>query len=127
MAEVEALVRSRICGVCSDRTEDGACGREEPSGCALFHLFREVAEAIQRTDSDDIRDYIESIRVSVCALCEGRAADGSCEQRREVRCALDAYLLLVVDAIEEATGKVFSRGSFSSIAGSPKLAPRMVL
>jgi hypothetical protein len=28
-----------------------------------------------------------------------------------VRCALDAYLLLVVDAIEEVTGKIFDRES----------------
>ena len=30
-------------------------------------------------------------------------------RRRQVQCALDAYLLLVVDAIEEATGKIFDR------------------
>jgi hypothetical protein len=37
-------------------------------------------------------------------------SDGSCEERAEVRCALDAYLMLVVDAIEEATGREFDRG-----------------
>ena len=29
--------------------------------------------------------------------------------RNNVACALDAYLLLIVDAIEEATGKKFER------------------
>jgi hypothetical protein len=29
-----------------------------------------------------------------------------------VRCALDAYLLPVVDAIEEATGRTFNRQQF---------------
>ena len=35
-------------------------------------------------------------------------ADGTCETRKQVQCALDAYLLLVVEAIEDtATGKRF--------------------
>ena len=35
-------------------------------------------------------------------------ADGSCEMRHQVQCELDAYLLLVVDVIEETTGKRFA-------------------
>jgi hypothetical protein len=34
-----------------------------------------------------------------------------------VRCALDAYLLLVVDAIEEATGKTFNKGGLGAGGG----------
>jgi hypothetical protein len=68
-----------------------------------------MAAAIQSTHSDDIRDYVRAIREKVCSICEEQAADGSCEQRNQVRCALDAYLLLVVDAIEEATGRTFDR------------------
>ena len=109
-AELEAIVRKRICGVCSDRTISGECGLEEPSECALFRLFPQVAQAIQSVNSDDIHQYIEAIRQSVCSICVDEAADGSCEKRQEVRCSLDAYLLLVVDAIEEATGKTFDKG-----------------
>jgi hypothetical protein len=36
-------------------------------------------------------------------------ADGNCEARKRVQCALDAYLLLIVDAVEEATGRKFDR------------------
>jgi hypothetical protein len=36
-------------------------------------------------------------------------AEGHCETRERVDCALDAYLLLIVDAIEEATGRKFQR------------------
>jgi hypothetical protein len=36
-------------------------------------------------------------------------AEGTCETRENVACALDAYLLLIVDAIEEATGRKFER------------------
>jgi hypothetical protein len=109
LEELEAVVRNRICSVCSDRTVDGKCGLEEPAGCALFRLFPEVARAIQATSSDEIGDYIEAIREKVCSVCNEQARDGSCEMRDQVRCALDAYLLLIVEVIEEATGKTFSR------------------
>src|SRR5690242_20433676 len=99
LAELESIVRDRICHVCTERTDTGECGREDPSGCALFRLFPQVAKAIQSVKSDDIHEYIEAIREEVCSVCAGRNADGSCEERQEVRCALDAYLLLVVDAI----------------------------
>jgi hypothetical protein len=118
LAAIEAIVRNKICGVCSERTVDGACGLEQPSSCALFQLFPEVAEAIQSVHSDDIRDYIEAIRRNVCSVCAGQEPDGSCEIRQQVRCALDAYLVLVVDAIEEATGKSFERTGIGRAAGS---------
>jgi hypothetical protein len=68
-----------------------------------------VAHAIQSVKSDDIQQYLDAIRRDVCAVCSDRASDDSCETRQQVRCALDAYLLLVVDAIEEATGKTFDK------------------
>lgn len=109
LEELEAIVRAKVCSVCSDRTVDGQCGLEEPLRCALFRLFPLVAKAIVSTQSNDIRDYIQAIRNTVCSVCVDKASDGSCEFRRDVRCALDAYLMIVVDAIEEATGKRFDR------------------
>ena len=117
LAEVEALVRDRICRVCSDRKENGTCGLEEPGECALFRLFPQVAEAIQSTDSDNLQDYIDAIRRGVCTVCTAQESGGDCGLRQEVRCALDAYLLLVVEAIEEATGKTFSRPGFVQMPG----------
>ena len=109
VAELEELVRNRICGVCSDRKTDGTCGMEEPGQCALFRLFPQVAQAIQSTHSDHIDDYIDAIRRNVCTVCAAQDSDGDCAVREQVQCALDAYLLLVVEAIEEATGKDFGR------------------
>ena len=119
LLELESIVRNRICKVCTERTVDGLCGLEEPSHCALFRLFPQVAQAIQSVQSDDIQQYVEAIRRNVCAVCADQARDGSCETRQQVQCALDAYLLLVVDAIEEATGKTFDKQSLGSAgAGS---------
>jgi len=117
LVELESIVRNRICNVCTDRTVEGDCGLEEPSHCALFRLFPQVAQAIQSVKSDDIQEYLDAIRANVCSVCADRASDGSCETRQEVRCALDAYLLLVVDAIEEATGKTFNKGGLGAGGG----------
>ena len=119
LAQLESIVRNRICNVCTDRKVGGECGLEDPSSCALFRLFPQVAEAIHSVNSDDIDLYLQAIRRNVCSICTEQAADGSCETRREVRCALDAYLLLVVDAIEEATGKTFDKRNLSPAAGAP--------
>ena len=118
LVELEAIVRNRICKLCTERTIDGECDLESPSSCALFRLFPQVAQAIQSVQSDDIVPYIEAIRRNVCSVCQDQADDGSCENRRQVQCALDAYLLLVVDAIEEATGKTFDKTSYHPSAGS---------
>jgi len=109
LVELESIIRNRICQVCTARTVEGECGLEEPSSCALFRLFPQVAQAIQSVKSDDIQQYIDAIRRNVCSVCADQAHDGSCETRQQVQCSLDAYLLLVVDAIEEATGKTFNK------------------
>ena len=129
LAELEAIVRNRICRVCTERKVDGQCGLEEPSGCALFQLFPQVAQAIQSVKSDDIHEYIEAIRRNVCSVCSEAASDGSCETRQQVRCSLDAYLLLVVDAIEEATGKTFDKKGIGPIGAPPRqrLSPEIRL
>jgi len=117
LSELEAIVRNRICKVCTSRDVNGECGLEDPTMCALFGLFPQVARAVQRVTSDDIRDYIDAIREDVCSVCALRAADGSCETRDQVQCALDAYLLLVVEAIEEATRKKFDRKGLGPLGG----------
>ena len=105
LEQLETVVRGKICAVCSDRDDKGGCGLEEPTACALFRLFPQVARAIQATHSDDIRDYIAAIRGEVCSVCRDEEADGTCERREQVRCSLDAYLIPIVEAIEEATGR----------------------
>ena len=115
LTELEAIVRNRICTLCTERTSDGQCGMETPADCALFRLFPQVAQAIRSVSSDDICDYIAAIRANVCSVCHQQDADGSCETRQMVQCALDSYLLLVVDAIEEATGKTFDRNQLGGM------------
>ena len=109
LEDLEKILRAQVCSVCTDRLDDGSCGLQEPEDCALFRMLPQVAKAIQSTNSDDIRDYVRAIRENVCLICRDALPDGSCETREQVRCALDAYLVLIVGAIEEATGKTFAR------------------
>ncbi len=106
--ELETLVRSRICAVCTERTVEGACSTAS-SRCSLFELFPLVAQAIAATDSDQVEPYIQAIRENVCSVCVEQRLDGSCDLRDQARCALDAYLIPIIDIIEEATGKSLAR------------------
>ena len=123
VAELESIVRDRICRVCTDRNVSGECGLEEPSSCILFQLFPQVASAIESVHSVDICDYIDAIRRNVCSICTHQDSDGHCESRQQVQCVLDAYLLLIVDAIEEATGQQFDRKDLKTGAGETGLIP----
>jgi hypothetical protein len=118
ITELEDMIRRRICGICTDRRIDGSCELEDTASCALFRLFPQLAEAIQSVHSNDIRDYIQAMRAKVCSICSQQAPDGTCEARQQVRCALDAYLIFIVDDIEEATGKSIDRSALSCQNGN---------
>ena len=102
MAILEERVRSQICSVCVDRSAGGTCGLSNPQECGLFSRFSKIVESVSRVHSDKIEDYITAIREDVCENCINERLDGFCQVREEVRCVLDRYLLLIVDAIEEA-------------------------
>ncbi len=103
LGELESIVRKRICGICSERNAEGGCGLERPAACALFRLFLEVVWSIESVQgSKDLQPYADAIRRNVCSVCADRESDGSCRTRAEGRCALDAYLVPIVEAIEEA-------------------------
>jgi hypothetical protein len=127
LGQLEAIIRQSICRVCSDRTVDGECGLPEPSTCALFRLFPQVARAIQSVSSNRIEDYVAAIRANVCQVCADQAPDGSCETRQQVQCALDAYLVLVVEAIEQATGRSLEGGEMMAAAQPPGSTRRIQL
>ncbi len=103
--ELEAVVRTRLCGICDKRTIEGICGVEEPQRCSLFGLFPLVAQAILATESEAIGPYLDAIHENVCSVCIDQRLDGTCPQREEATCALDAYLPQVVEAIERAIGR----------------------
>lgn len=90
--------------MCTDRLIDGTCGLTGSRQCAFDKHLQQIVTAIGRVDSPDVQDYIDAIREDVCTVCE-KDQGGPCEHRELADCALDAYLILVIEAIEEARAR----------------------
>jgi hypothetical protein len=110
LARLEEALRRRVCSVCIDRNVDGTCNLNARHECALFERFPEIASALLRVQSDTIDDYIAVIREVVCDNCPNQEESGFCRVREEVRCALDRYLLLIVNVVEEGRAPILKGG-----------------
>jgi hypothetical protein len=95
-----AAIRRRVCAVCLDSRDDGRCGLSGRT-CAIERHLPELIDGLVQIDSPRIDDYIAAIRARVCAGCPDQDAQGRCELREKGDCALDAYLALVIEAVEE--------------------------
>jgi hypothetical protein len=93
-------IRRRVCGVCLDQNDDGSCGVPGRSCAIETHLPR-LVDAILSVDSNRMDDYVDVLRAEICARCPEQDAQGKCNLRVRGNCALDTYLYLVVDAIQE--------------------------
>ena len=96
-----AALRNTVCAVCLDRKDDGSCALSGGRTCGLEAHLPRILEVVQTVHSSRMDEYVEAIRQRVCAVCE-QDAQGVCRAREDGECALDAYLPLVVDALEEA-------------------------
>ncbi|MBI2817325.1 MAG: hypothetical protein HYX72_10325 [Acidobacteria bacterium] len=99
VSKLEEALRERICGVCIDRLEGGAC----ETTCTLFEKLPQVAVSIARVKSTRMEDYVNAIRDDICAKCTEQIED-FCASREEGRCVLDRYLPIIVNVIEETQG-----------------------
>ena len=67
----------------------------------LLHLPRVVAIA-EAVDSDQMSDYLDPVRTNVCAACQNVfSPSGACTLRDQGHCALDAYLPLILEVIDD--------------------------
>ena len=107
---LEEALRRRVCTVCIDRNPDGTCAKEALHECVLFDRLPEITRSICRVQSDKIDVYIAAIRTNICASCLHQDLTGFCKEREEVRCALDRYLVPIIEAIEEVRGVVLEPG-----------------
>lgn len=97
-------IRSRVCAVCLDSRDDKTCSL---SGrvCAIEGHLPSLVAALSSVESPALEDYEAAIRAQVCSRCEEQDARGHCDLRDHGACALDAYLSLVLDAVEEVNLK----------------------
>jgi hypothetical protein len=97
-------IRLKVCSVCLDSRDDLSCGLTGRLCAIEAHLPR-LVEVLSRIDSPRIDEYVLAVRNEICGGCRDQRADGGCELRASASCALDAYLPLVVDAIEEVNAR----------------------
>jgi hypothetical protein len=98
--EYLAAIRRSVCSVCLDGRDDRSCGL---SGrvCAIETHLPQLVSALCSVESSKLEDYEAAVREQVCSSCKEQDAAGRCELRDHGNCALDAYLMLVLDAVEE--------------------------
>ncbi|MEE8386909.1 MAG: hypothetical protein V3S01_13425 [Dehalococcoidia bacterium] len=97
----EEAIMARLCAFCVECRDDGGCGLDPSQECSIKIHLPQILQSVQGVTSDRIEDYVEHIRQDVCAVCEERNPDGSCDVRARIDCPLDRYLVLVVEAIED--------------------------
>jgi hypothetical protein len=93
-------IRKNICSICVDSTETGKCTLNEHENCALELYLPKIVEIVHSTQSEEMEDYVRSLRYGVCLDCRAQEEDGSCYLREDINCALDRYFPLIVETIQ---------------------------
>lgn len=94
-------IRQRICSICHDSRDDGSCRRPAEDLCALVSHVEEMVNAVVRVGvGEDVGAYLEKLRSDLCPTCRQDEA-GDCSLRVLADCAADAYILPVIEVIED--------------------------
>jgi hypothetical protein len=94
-------IRRRVCAVCLDGADDGACALAGPPACAIEEHLGRLVDAILDVRSRHDDAYAAAVEARVCTYCTHRDEIGLCRLRRDGRCTVSVYLPLVVEAIDE--------------------------
>jgi hypothetical protein len=100
-------IRRKVCSVCLDQANDGSCGLTRRTCAIEAHLPR-LAGVLSTIDSPRLDEYVAAVQAHICGECPEQDAQGQCDLRDEGTCALDTYLFLVVEAIEEINARARS-------------------
>ncbi|MDZ7267701.1 MAG: hypothetical protein ONB48_16230 [candidate division KSB1 bacterium] len=104
LQEYADAIRSRVCSVCLDAVMQRdlfvRCGLPADRRCPVDLYLPRVIEVVESVDSWLLEDYVHALRERVCAVC-ANAGGGTCVLRLQADCALDRYLALVIEAIDE--------------------------
>lgn len=100
MQELEKRVKDVVCSICTERRPDGSCDLTATECPVTVHLPRlvDIATSVR---SDSMAAYLQKVREEVCTVCRSPLfANGGCDFREEGHCALDAYLLPIIEVID---------------------------
>jgi hypothetical protein len=94
-------IRERVCTVCLDSADDGRCRLSGVWACVIDTHLPQIVEAVEDVRSGRARTFEAAVKHRVCGVCPERGPGRSCEPRDQGRCALVAYLPLIVRAVED--------------------------
>ena len=106
---LEAL-EGAICKRCVDGDGSGAC-LVSGDACAVKKYLPQILEVVGSTYSTSIDAYEAQLRSRVCGHCTYQSANGLCDLRNSVECALDRYFPLIVQVVEETQVRERTRTS----------------
>ena len=93
-------VLGRVCPKCIDADSHGNCLLGGGVECAVKRFIPEVVAAVRSVYSVSMEPYEAALREKVCSGCVQSQGD-KCVVRDHVECALDRYLPMIVQAVEE--------------------------
>ena len=102
LKELEKELQEAICPSCIECNVYGKCDLWDLDGCPISAHFPQLVEVVEAVDSNLVSDYVQPIRDNVCSTCKNiLSSEGDCDVRHDGRCALDSYLPLILDVIDD--------------------------
>lgn len=102
LQELDRRLKEIICPVCVERGPTGTCNLSDLEQCPITLHLPGLVEVVRSVHSDQMEDYLEKVRQDICTNCESALSPlGQCDVRNSGHCALDAYLLLIVQIIDD--------------------------
>lgn len=97
----EQAIKQYVCTRCIDCGADGQCRSPDPEGCAIYRFLPELIDIAAKIQDQRIEHYLHCVREEICAYCRNRHTDDKCAVSEALNCALDRYLPIVLDALEQ--------------------------
>lgn len=102
LQELKQRLDQVICPVCTEVRPDGTCGLSELEQCPIWIHLPRLVEIVTSFQSDRMDGYVQKVREEICTNCRSALFPrGECDFRQEGHCALDAFLLVIVETIED--------------------------
>lgn len=100
-----AALQKRVCTKCIDGNGTGACHIGHDRECSLKQFLPQIVDVVNSLTDTSIIPYRNQLRSKVCGYCVHQSPEGICSVRADLECALDRYFTLIVEVIEETSGR----------------------
>lgn len=102
LRQLEGRLLSKICPICIERDVHGHCTFSQLPDCPIKLHLPQLVQIVETVHSRTMEAYVTAVRTRVCPFCPGvLSARGECNVRAAKECALDAYLLPIVQVTDE--------------------------